>query len=99
MAKVVINKHGTKLYYDDNGDIHRDDGAAVICVNGDRQYWTHGCYANSYVLDIPDMLISGEARWFGSNELLTSVNRPASDSPNGRKRWENEGVVIWPTVI
>lgn len=40
MAKVVIDKRGTKRYFDDDNHWHRDDGPAVIYTSGTRWWYS-----------------------------------------------------------
>jgi hypothetical protein len=38
MQKIKIDKFGNKEYYW-NGELHREDGPAVECANGDKEWW------------------------------------------------------------
>ena len=37
-----ITKYGTKLWYDSDDKLHREDGPAVECLNGTKYWFKHG---------------------------------------------------------
>lgn len=42
MARIKITSFGTKEYYNDEGDLHRDDGPAVIYPDGRLEWRING---------------------------------------------------------
>jgi hypothetical protein len=42
--KHVIDSDGTENWYDDYGKYHKEDGPAIIYVNGDISWYKHGEY-------------------------------------------------------
>lgn len=97
MAKVVIDSDGTKTYYNDDGQIHREDGPALIYPNGCTEHWINGEYASNYELGAPDVVDEGGVTWWHDRQHH-SINRPANDYPNGQKLWLDNGYEIWPTL-
>ena len=41
-VKSRIEGYGNKCYYNDKGQLHREDGPAVEYTNGDRSFYIHG---------------------------------------------------------
>ena len=37
-----IDEHGNTRYYNEQGQLHREDGPAIEWANGEKQYWIHG---------------------------------------------------------
>jgi hypothetical protein len=44
MPKSVLttDKDGTKVWRNKNGDLHREDGPAIIWASGDKEWWLNG---------------------------------------------------------
>ena len=42
--KKEINEYGTIRYYNENNELHREDGPAVELVNGDKWWYKNGKY-------------------------------------------------------
>ena len=38
-GKVVVTEAGTYQHYNAVGQLHRVGGPAVICANGDKEWW------------------------------------------------------------
>lgn len=94
MAKVIIKENGTKIYYNDDEQEHRDDGPAIISVNGDRSWLTRGLLDND---DIPSVLRSTGAILWYKDFRPCRKNGPAFDFPTGHKMWMDT-FVIWPKL-
>ena len=59
---VKIDKHGTKRYYNENGERHREDGPAVEWVYGDKAWYKHG---HLHREDGPAIeYINGDKSWY-----------------------------------
>ena len=41
-AQPTINKYGVKKWLNNNGQLHRTDGPAVIYPDGTKEYWING---------------------------------------------------------
>lgn len=90
MAKVIIDQFGTKLYLNDAGHTHREDGPAVIFNFGFRQW----CIDGSYYMGIGP---NGVVRWF-DNRIRHRGNGPTEDRPTGYKEWYTDGDRTWPKL-
>ena len=42
MPNPIIDSDGNKLWYNDVGQIHREDGPAFEAVNGSKEWWLNG---------------------------------------------------------
>jgi len=42
MSRLEIDEDGSRLWYNDQGYYHREDGPAVECVNGTKQWFKNG---------------------------------------------------------
>ena len=40
--RVVVDRHGTRRYYNDAGLLHREDGPAVVWRDGDLEWYQNG---------------------------------------------------------
>ena len=40
--KVKVNDLGTICWYNEKGEIHREDGPAVECADGSKEWWVNG---------------------------------------------------------
>lgn len=90
MAKVVIDFYGVKRYYNDRGDIHREDGPAIIYPTG-KKYWKKNGLS-------PKGNNGPHTR--NSNGITITRNVGAYyDWPNGRKVTYVEGVITWPNAL
>lgn len=57
MANYLIDKNGTKYYYNDEGKYHRTDGPAIEYSTGGKEWWVCGekhrlyepAYTNEYM--------------------------------------------------
>ena len=42
MKNPVVYENGDKFWYNEKGQYHRDDGPAIISINGSKEYWISG---------------------------------------------------------
>jgi hypothetical protein len=79
----IIDKFGTKFWYNDNGQLHRDDGPAVEYANGSRLWYING---KVHRKDGPAQENSEVNRWY-INGKLHREDGPAIIFFNGNKFW------------
>ena len=69
MDNPVINEYGDTCWYDSDGELHRDDGPAVIYANGDK-WWLQ--YSKLHRDDGPAWeYADGTNRWWLNDNLLS----------------------------
>ena len=42
MNQSIINQFGTKIWYNEQGQLHREDGPAVEYADGSKRWYQHG---------------------------------------------------------
>jgi hypothetical protein len=40
--KVTVDEYGTIRWYNEDGQLHREDGPALECADGDKSWWING---------------------------------------------------------
>lgn len=90
MAKVIIDTFGTKRYFNDNSQIHREDGPAIIHTTGAKSWIINGNYGNSggiYMYTYDGMWLIG-VPGDGMKYL----------HPNGLTQQRSNGSYVWPLL-
>ena len=62
--------NGSKEYYDENKNLHKDDGPAVNYSNGDKEYW---CYGKRHRKNGPAVIIGNKQYWFENGEFKKCI--------------------------
>ena len=96
-----IQKDGTKVWKNDNGNLHREDGPAVIFPDGIQQWHINGKLHRE---DGPAAIYSDGTQFWYINGNLHREDGPAAIYSNGRQYWfinserhrENGPAVIYP---
>jgi hypothetical protein len=76
----IIKRFGDRIWYNDMGQIHREDGAAVEYINGSREWYINGKLHREDGPAIQD--ISLGTMWF-INGLKHREDGPAVENMNG----------------
>ena len=90
--KVTVNDYGTIRWRNEKDQLHREDGPAMECANGDKFWYRNNQRhredgpANEYA--------DGNKTWY-LNGKLHRVDGPAMECANGSKFWYLNGV--WMT--
>ena len=82
--RVEVAKDGTRRYYNNAGELHRDEGPAVEYANG-RKEW----YQNDHIHRINGPAIeypNGNKEWW-QNGQRHRVDGPAITRADGSKAW------------
>lgn len=85
-----------------NGSLHRDDDLpAVVCANGNCQWWVNGelhrdgdlcAILNVYTTLVPPFgTIAGCREWYQHGKLHRDGDQPAAEYSNGRREWYVNG--------
>lgn len=96
MARIVKTPSGGKIYFDDKGEWHREDGPAYIDRNGWLSYSVNG-KPLSIDGNPTDYYADGSVTYFNDDIVQHTTDYPAS-SPTGLKRRFDKGKVIWPKL-
>ena len=82
--RVEIDEDGTRCYYNNAGQLHRDDGPAVEYADGSKRWYQNG---QKHRTDGPAIeYATGDKYWY-QNVQLHRTDGPAIEYANGRKRW------------
>lgn len=82
-----VMKNGTIIYSLD-GEYHRSDGPAIICLDGHKEWYQHGVLhrENGPAVEYAD----GSKLWYFNGEYH-NTNGPAVQWSDGSKRWYING--------
>ena len=86
MKKVTMetDRLGNKFWRLPNGDLHREDGPAVIYITGTKGWFIDGQLNRT---DGPAVeYFNGDKEWY-INDLLHRQDGPAVEYKNGDKKW------------
>ena len=65
----IINKYGTKYWYDENNNLHRVNEPAIEWYDGNKEWWIHGSRHRENGPAI--YWINNYKRWFLNNKEYT----------------------------
>jgi hypothetical protein len=88
--RIVKNKYRVIYYLND--DLHRLDGPAIECYNGDKEWYQNGLKHRLYGPACERN--SGYKEWF-QNGKRHRTDGPACEYVNGAKEWWIEGKRIY----
>lgn len=91
MSHIEIDSSGTIRWYDEKGQIHRDnDLPAIVRSNGTQEWWVkHKMHREG---DLPAFIGSQGARiWCKNNTRHRDNGLPAVTEPNGYKEYWHYG--------
>ena len=81
---IKVTKYGTRCYYNNAGELHRDDGPAVEWYDGTKDWYQNG---QLHRTDVPAIERSnGTKEWF-QNGQRHRADGPAVVFEDGDKRW------------
>ena len=82
--RIEADEDGTRCYYNNAGQLHRDDGPAVEYADGLKYWYQNG---QKHRTDGPAIEYSdGDKSWF-QNGQRHRIDGPAVEWANGRKEW------------
>jgi hypothetical protein len=80
---------GRKYYFDGKGQLHREDGPAIISPNGEKEWWLNGVRHRE---DGPAIeYANGDKEWWINGQLHRD-DGPAVEYANGDKYWYKNGL-------
>jgi hypothetical protein len=82
-SEPVVDKHGNKRWYNENGQLHREDGPATERDNGTKQWYKNG---KKHREDGPAVESVDGQEWF-LNGQRHRENGPAVEYTSGIKEW------------
>jgi hypothetical protein len=83
-STLEIDEFGTKTWMNKNGKLHRLDGPAIECTDGENHWYKHG---KRHRLDGPAIEgIRGRKEWW-VNGVIHREDGPAFIFSSGRKSW------------
>ena len=82
--RVEVAKDGTRRYYNNAGELHRDEGPAVEWPDGSKGWVQNGQYHRT---DGPAMERANGTKEWAQNGLLHRTDGPAIEWYNGEIEW------------
>jgi hypothetical protein len=84
----VIDKYGDKRWFNEKGELHRDDGPAIELADGERRWYKDG---NLHRVDGPAYEhVNGSKVWYQTGKLHRA-DGPACEYPDRYKFWYQNG--------
>jgi hypothetical protein len=80
----VIDQYGSKYWYNDELDLHREDGPAIEFVNGSKFWYIDG---KQHRLDGPAVENANGANYWCIDGKLHRLDGPAIERYNGNNEW------------
>ena len=80
----IFMKYKQITYYNTNGDLHREDGPAVVFANGYKAWWLNG---ERHREDGPATIYADGTQEWGINGELHREDGPAYISADGTQEW------------
>ena len=86
---VEIDAHGTKFWYNEKGQKHREDGPAIEGVSGAKHWYKNGKLHRE---DGPAIeYVDGDKMWY-KNDKRHRDDGPAYERADGTKEWWLDGI-------
>ena len=82
--RVEVAKDGTRRYYNNAGELHRDEGPAVEWPDGSKGWVQNGQYHRT---DGPAIERANGTKDWAQNGQRHRTDGPAIEWANGRKNW------------
>ncbi len=79
-----INENGDRIWLDADGRLHREDGPAVECTNGDKFWYRNGVQHRE---DGPAAECVNRGKFWFKSGLCHRDDGPAAEWSNGTKEW------------
>ncbi len=88
--KVTVDNHGIKCWYNEQDQLHREDGPAVEWANGTKHWYHNGKLHRE---DGPAVeYANGDKHWY-LNDKVHREDGPAIEWVNGTKYWYLNGTL------
>ena len=84
MPKPIIDSEGNKRWYNEQGELHREDGPAVEYLNGTKEWYLNGKLHRE---DGPAFEWADGTKEWWLNGLLHREDGPAVEWKDGYKSW------------
>ena len=84
-----IDSNGNKFYYNDNNELHREDGPAIERANGSKEWLINGKYHRE---DGPAIEYANGNKFWYIDGKRHREDGPAIDCSNGYKEWYLDGI-------
>lgn len=87
MTEVYMktDKYGHRFWYNQDDQLHREDGPAIEYANGTKEWWLNGQLHRE---DGPACeYADGTKEWWLNGQRHRDVVGPAYEGPNGTKEW------------
>ena len=82
--RVDVDRHGTRMYYNSAGQLHREDGPAVVWCDGTHKWWQNGKLHRE---DGPAIVRTDGYREWWQNDQRHRIDGPAVEYADGCKEW------------
>ena len=89
--RIEVDEYGTQRYYNAAGQMHRDNGPAVLTAFETKIWMQNGL---KHRTDGPAVIRAGGGKEWWQNGLLHRTDGPAAEWAGGRKDWYINGVEL-----
>jgi len=88
MNQSIINQFGTKIWYNDQDQFHREAGPAVEFANGTKHWYQQG---KLHRVDGPAIESANGNKWWYQHGNCHREDGPAVECANGTQQWWIKG--------
>ncbi len=89
--KVTVDDYGTRRWYNEHDQHHREDGPAVECVKGTKCWYLNNKYHRE---DGPAVEWANGTKFWYLNNKYHREDGPAVEYTNGTKEWFVNGTPL-----
>lgn len=83
-STMEIDYLGNKIWRNEKGEYHREDGPAIEYWNGDKEWWVDG---KLHRIEGPACKYCDGYKAYYTNGLRNRIDGPAREWSDGRKEW------------
>ena len=87
--RVDVDRHGTRMYYNSAGQLHREDGPAIVHTDGTAMWYQNG---QRHREAGPAVVYADGTRLWYQNGSLHRTDGPAVEWSDGGREWWLNGV-------
>ena len=90
-SKLTIDELGNKYWYNDQNQLHREDGPAYESIDGIKSWWIND---RNHRENGPSIIFSDGSEEWRINGRMHRIDGPAVNYSNGYKEWYYYGQYI-----
>jgi len=89
MTSLSVTERGDRFWYNEQNQLHKEDGPAMELMNGDKEWFMNGKHHRE---GGPAIEYANGGKMWLKNGRYHREDGPAVDLADGRKSWYKDGV-------